>query len=56
VNVTVRLYVPVRSASLAPIACRNVIVEVALDTGPDQLLGAISTRSGCGRVNAPLVM
>src|SRR5689334_5888179 len=54
VNVNVREYVPVRSASLAPIGCVNVMFDVACDTGPDQLLGAIATCSGCGSVNAPL--
>ena len=34
VNVSVLLYVPVRSASLAPIACLNVIVTASLETGP----------------------
>ena len=33
-NVSVLLYVPVRSASLAPIACRKPSVTVSLDTGP----------------------
>src|SRR3954468_6492607 len=33
VNVRVLLYAPVRSASLAPIACENVIVTESLDTG-----------------------
>ena len=34
VNVSVLLYVPVRSASLAPIACLNVIATASLETGP----------------------
>ena len=34
VNVSVLLYAPVRSASLAPIACLNPIVTASLDTGP----------------------
>src|SRR3954470_16488494 len=54
VNVSVFEYVPVRSGSLAAIGCVNVIVDVACDTGPDQLFGAMATCSGCGSVNAPL--
>src|SRR5215208_6426060 len=46
---------PVLSASLAPMACRKVIVELPLDTGPDHAFGAISTRSGCGNENAPFI-
>ena len=34
VNVSVLLYVPVRSASLAPIACLNLIVTGSLEIGP----------------------
>src|SRR4051794_25312028 len=34
---------------------RNVTVDTALDTGPVQVAGARSTRSGSGRVNAPFV-
>ena len=34
VNVSVLLYVPVRSASLAPITWRNPTVTASLDTGP----------------------
>src|SRR4051812_9266341 len=34
---------------------RNVIVTPALDTGPAQEAGAISTRSACGSVNVPFV-
>src|SRR4051794_19297750 len=34
---------------------RNVIVAVALDTGPLQVAGAISTRSGSSSEYAPLV-
>jgi MFS family permease len=34
VNVSVLLYAPVRSASLAPIACLNPIATESLDTGP----------------------
>ena len=33
VNVRVFAYEPVRSASLAPIACLNVIVTASLETG-----------------------
>ena len=43
-----------RTASVRPIACLNVIVDWPLETGPLQVFGAISTRSGCGSVNAPL--
>ena len=42
-----------RSASLAPIACRNVTVTAALDTGAVHAPCDSSTRSGCGSVNAP---
>ena len=57
-----------RSASLAPIACRNAIVTGSLDTGADQVFNVIGAatpptgrnsppapaRSGCGSENAPL--
>ena len=33
VNVSVLLYVPVRSGSLAPISCVNVIVDTSLEAG-----------------------
>ena len=55
VNVSVRLYVPVRRASVAAIAWRNVIATAALETGCVQLAGFISTRSDCGRENVPFV-
>ena len=34
VNVSVLLYVPVRSASFAPIVCRKSSVTASLDFGP----------------------
>ena len=55
VNVSVRLYVPVRRASVAAIAWRNVIATAAFETGCVQLAGLSSTRSAYGRENAPLV-
>src|SRR3954452_2004740 len=43
VNVNVREYDPVRSASVAPTCCVNVIATGPLDTGALQLDGAIPT-------------
>src|SRR5262245_17786226 len=54
VNVSVLEYVPVRSASLAPIACLNVAVTDSLEVGFDHVLTVPSPCSGCGSENAPL--
>ncbi len=40
---------------MAPIACLNVIGTFALATGALHCVVPSSTRSGCGRLNAPLV-
>ena len=44
-----------RRATFAPMCWRNVIATAALDTGPVQLAGVISTRSASGSENVPLV-
>src|SRR4051794_11674593 len=36
-------------------ACLNVRLIAPLEIGPFHVCGLISTRSGCGRLNAPLV-
>ena len=55
VNVSVLLYVPVRSGSLALIDCLNAIATASLEVGPAHADLPSSTRSGSGSVNAPLV-
>ena len=54
VNVSVLLYVPVRSASLAPIACLNVIVTWSLETGPVHVDFENCTCTGWASVKEPL--
>ena len=49
VNVSVLLYAPVRSASLAPIDCLKSTVRTSLDAGPvhvTTVVGAESRRPG----------
>src|SRR5262245_35332467 len=46
---------PVRSGSVAVIACANVIVAVPLATGPSQAAGAIATRSGVASAKPPFI-
>ena len=55
VNVSVFAYVPVLSASPAPMLCLNVIVTVSFETGPVHDDFENATCSGCGSENAPLV-
>ena len=55
VNVSVLLYVPVRSGSLALTSCLNAIATLSLETGAVQLALPSSTRSGSASANAPLV-
>jgi hypothetical protein len=43
----------VRSASVAAIGCVNAIVTAAWDIGAVRDAGAMTTRSGCGSVQAP---
>ena len=51
---SVLLYVPVRSASLAPIACLKEIVTWSLETGAVQADFEKDTCSGCASVKVPL--
>jgi hypothetical protein len=51
VKVSVRLYVPVCSGSVAFTRCLNVIVSGSLDTGPAHAAFESSTTSGCGSAN-----
>ena len=44
-----------RRATLALDVLRNMIATAALDTGPVQVAGVISTRSFSGSENVPLV-
>src|SRR5215468_10112463 len=55
VNVSVFEYVPVRSASLAPMCCVNPMATDAFDTGPVHDAGVIDTCSADGSENAPFV-
>ena len=55
VNVSVLLYVPVRSGSLALTSCLNAIATLSLETGAVQLALPSTTRSGSASENAPLV-
>src|SRR5690349_6192009 len=68
VNVRVLLYVPVRSASLAPIDCLKLIVTASLEVGADQVFSVVGlvepptaanappalACSACGNANVPL--
>src|SRR3954447_13674363 len=54
VNVSVLLYVPVRSGSLAAIDCLNVIGTGSLEVGADQVLMTPRPCSGVARANVPL--
>src|SRR5262249_40102534 len=54
VNVTAAEYVPVRSASPAPMCCENAIDTGSLDTGAVQLVFDGVTDSASGSENAPL--
>src|SRR5262245_12317268 len=55
VNVSVLLYVPVRSASLAPMCCLKPTVTTSLDTGAVHAAFDNETSSGDGSENVPLV-
>src|SRR5262249_2532777 len=55
VNVSVFEYVPVRSGSLAPIACLKPSATLPLDTGPFQLLGVVLAWSGWPSAKPPFV-
>src|SRR5262249_20896028 len=55
VKVSVRLYEPVRSASVAPMCWRNVMVTGSLETGAVHVDFENSTCSGSGNENDPLV-
>ena len=54
-NVSVLEYVPVRSASPAPMCCLKLIVTDSLDVGADQVDFENETSSGDGSENAPFV-
>ena len=55
VNVSVLLYVPVRSGSLALISCLKPTSTTSLETGAVQLVLLNETWSGSASENAPLV-
>ena len=54
VNVSVLLYVPVRSGSLARIACLNVIGTDSLEVGAVHVFSVPRPWSGCVSANVPL--
>ncbi len=56
VNVSVLLYAPVRSASVAPIDCLNLTVTASLEVGADQVfsgVGAAEPPTGANAVPVP---
>ena len=55
VNVSVLLYVPVRSGSLAAIDCLNVIGTDSLEVGADQVLMVPRPCSGDASAKLPLI-
>ena len=55
VNVSVLEYVPVRSASPAPMCCLKLIVTGSLETGADQVDFENETSSGDGSANVPFI-
>ena len=54
-NVSVLLYVPVRSGSVAPMCCLKEIVTGSLATGASQVVFEKATSSGDGSANVPFI-